>query len=140
MRYAKCVPCFKYCPLFNTPEFHKVAFLSYFSDRDTPKDDFDEETWMKLASNYDPSLIPDYTDHDCKTIRQFEAGKLVPEYLNRNRMKKWEKKGNEKKKVFDNDSKWKDDIVKYNYAYGIPIVGQTHFTDESLKRACYLVR
>jgi len=108
-------------------------------ERDTPVDDMDVETWMKLVSDYDPTLVPDYTDHDCNTIREFEAGTLFPEYLNRNRATLWEEKDG-KRQEFDKGSRWKDDIVKYNHAYGIPIVGQAHFTDDSLKRACYLVR
>merc|ERR1719186_2334808 len=31
-------------------------------------------------------------------------------------------------------------FVKYNHAYGIPVFGTKSFTDDSMRRACYLVR
>jgi len=79
--------------------------------------------------------LPDYDtlrSHDCQTIRPFtlkkeKRGKILPEV-----MPEWISQGR----------KWSGvkDFVKYNWAYGIPILGTEDFTDESMKRACYLVR
>ena len=40
-------------------------------------DDMDVETWMKLVSDYDPTLVPDYTDHDCNAIEQSKTTALA---------------------------------------------------------------
>jgi len=65
--------------------------------------------------------------HDCNTIRTFDWNNpegSMEEWIHQNR--KWGKK----MKPF----------TKYNWAYGIPILGMPHFTDDAMKRACYLVR
>jgi len=73
----------------------------------------------------DTEDTPDNIEHDCNTIRPFDADNLI--------MDDWIAQGR---------TKWKDEneIVKYNHAYGIPIIGKGHFTDDSMRRACYLVR
>jgi len=73
----------------------------------------------------DTEDIPDFIEHDCNTIRPFDADNLL--------MEDWIAQGR---------TKWKhsNQLVKYNHAYGIPIVGKEHFMDESMRRACYLVR
>ena len=53
--------------------------------------------------------------------------KLEPEWLEKNKDFKWMKR-------LDNE------FVKYNHAYGIVIFGIANFTDDSMRRACYLVR
>merc|ERR1712227_644119 len=67
--------------------------------------------------------IPDYTQHDCNTIRPFHVDNLV--------MEDWIVNGR--------NFKTKNTFVKYNHAYGIPILGRDYFTDDSMRRACYLV-
>ena len=63
--------------------------------------------------------------HDCNTIRPFDRTNL-------DNMEDWIAQG----RTF----KTKNTFVKYNHAYGIPILGREYFTDDSMRRACYLVR
>ena len=65
--------------------------------------------------------------HDCNTIRTFDWNNpegSMEEWIHQNR--NW---GNKIKP-----------FTKYNWAYGIPILGMPHFTDDAMRRACYLVR
>ena len=74
---------------------------------------------MKAIPEFDKLIT-----HDCKTIREFDyKNPDMESWISQNR--KW--KGMEK-------------FTKYNWAYGIPIVGMEHFSDDAMKRACYLVR
>ena len=94
------------------------------------RDECDEE----VDKNTDPRTIEDYTDHDCKTIRKFNESEpqLVPHIMGTIRLNC--------KGTFWIKKTMRDTIVKYNSAYGIPIFGQEHFTDEAMIRACYLIR
>jgi len=90
-----------------------------------PEDDV--EDWKDMTG------VPDYQKlitHDCNTIREFTLNKtlntepsVMEEWISQNR-------------------NWKgvNKFVKYNWAYGIPILGMEHFTDDSMRRSCYLVR
>ena len=51
--------------------------------------------------------------------------------------RKRETKGNRK---YPKGYRKAKEIAKYNHAYGIPVFGMAHFKDESMKRACYLIR
>merc|ERR1719186_2230721 len=90
---------------------------------------FDFGNHLKLIMGFNPDLndeedtedVPDYIQHDCNTIRPFND---MEDWLAQERT--WRTKGGEN--------------VKYNHAYGIPIVGKEYFTEDSMRRACYLVR
>ena len=73
--------------------------------------------------------IPEYSKlitHDCNTIRKFDVNNLeMEDWINNGRTWTGKKLVN---------------FVKYNHAYGIPILGRAEFTDDSMRRACYLVR
>ena len=56
---------------------------------------------------------------------QYEARKELPEWIIDRRIL-------EKAKL--------DHFTKWNHAYGIPIFGIESFSDDSMRRACYLVR
>lgn len=69
--------------------------------------------------------IPDFLEHDCNTIKKYTKENIEAE--------PWWIKGKSvpmRKNIYQ----------KYNHAYGILIAGAAHFTDDSMKRACYLVR
>ena len=44
------------------------------------------------------------------------------------------------KKAGKNGKKAERQFRKYNHAYGIPMMGTDSFSDESMKRGCYLIR
>jgi len=69
--------------------------------------------------------------HDCNTIRDFDRKNL-------DNMEDWIVQGRTKHTFVQ--GRTKDTFVKYNHAYGIPILGNANFTDDSMRRACYLVR
>jgi len=75
-----------------------------------------------VASSYGQkvNLQDDILDHDCKNIRTIDRNNLHP-YLKR-------------------IHKIKAPFVKWNHAYGIPIMGIEGFKDESMLKACHLVR
>jgi len=82
----------------------------------------------------------DILAHDCATIRDFQAD------LEKNdqsdpvwRIVSNGREGKIKRKYPKGYRKVKN-IAKYNHAYGIPVFGMAHFKDESMKRACYLIR
>jgi len=82
---------------------------------------------MDAAEDRDEG-IPNFEtliQHDCNTIRPFDRKNL-------DNMEDWIAQG----RTF----KTKNTFVKYNHAYGIPILGREYFTDDSMRRACYLVR
>jgi len=81
--------------------------------------------WHVQQDTLDDGLInylpADDLSHDCKTIRPIDHLKA-------------------KNDPFLKQFKIKKIYVKYNFAYGIPIFGVANFTDESMLRACYLLR
>jgi len=83
-----------------------------------------------LMRNPDWGLKDDFIDHDCNTIRDFDSStpysSEAEEWIYRYR-RNWNTE-----KYFQ--------LVKYNHAYGIPVLGMPWFTDDSMRRACYLVR
>ena len=80
--------------------------------------------WFFLFNSFSNRLtdLPaDDLSHDCKTIRPIDRSKV-------------------KDDPFLNQFKVKKIYVKYNFAYGIPVFGVANFTDDSMLRACYLLR
>lgn len=77
--------------------------------------------------------------HDCNNIKEFNETNvtLMPKWIEGGKGFGWFN-SRIKKRIKNN---WPvDPFVKYNYAYGIPIFGTRSFSDDSMKRACYLVR
>lgn len=73
----------------------------------------------------------DYLEHDCLTIKEYTYENFMCEPWNKGLSRK-------KFKNFKDDSEKK--YVKYSHAYGIPMIGTAKFSDESMKRGCYLIR
>ena len=96
-----------------------------FSDEDSEIDDGED-------GPYDPSF-DELITHDCQNIREFNK-ETIKEDMGRFKFNGHVgfTKEDEKRK--------KHPWAKWNHAYGIPILGRKEFTDDSMKRACYLIR
>ena len=70
------------------------------------------------------NLADDNLNHDCENIREIvhanQAWKSDP--------------------ILKNLQKIKTRYIKYNHAYGIPLLGIESFKNESMIRGCYLIR
>jgi len=80
----------------------------------------DEDESSLMASNV--IIPPDDVTHDCQNIRKIDHANFKQD------------------PVLRNLKKIKKSYVKFNHAYGIPILGVKDFRDESMLRACYLLR
>ena len=97
-----------------------------------------EDIVVPPGKKYDHDAVDDILVHDCATIRDFQAD------LDKNDMDNevWKivSNGREVNKNGPKGYRRVMSIAKYNHAYGIPVFGMAHFKDESMKRACYLIR
>jgi len=125
------------------------AFYQSLESTDEEEDDDDEETNAEddeeeieeeeektptgLSLNevgklvYSPKNITDHIEHDCMNVLEFDPENprnLEPDWIG--------KHINSFRKV--------KQITQYNHAYGIPVFGQGHIKEETMKRACYLIR
>merc|ERR1719154_925096 len=113
-----------------------VCLVLSVSNGDLIEKEFDFGNEETLSLGFDTDLnnalmrdtedTPDHIEHDCNTIRPFDEDNLI--------MEDW---------ILQGRTQWKQKNganVKYNHAYGIPIIGKAHFSDDSMRRACYLVR
>jgi len=84
--------------------------------------------------------VDDIIAHDCATIRDFQADLKKDDQ--KNEFWKMISNGRNPKKTRKGSLGYRKvkEITKYNHAYGIPVFGLAHFKDESMKRACYLIR
>jgi len=96
-------------------------------------DEDEEVPYIPDDDTYDPEKVDDILVHDCGNIRDFQADYAKNDLTNP--LWKLVANGREPKRY-----RKLPQIKKYNHAYGIPVFGVAHFKDESMKRACYLIR
>jgi len=99
---------------------------------DEEKEEMEKEELIELEGGVIPDdqvvLSDDITDHDCNNVRRFDREDTENLHPYLQRLNKVALKS--KDKIY----------VKWNHAYGIPILGIDTFTDTAMKKACYLVR
>ena len=117
---------------FTHSSWPKISItLSHYFFREDDEDQ--EEPYIPDDDAYDPKKVDDILVHDCGNVRDFQADYAKNDLTN----PLWKLVANEREpKRYRKLPK----IVKYNHAYGIPVFGVEHFKNESMTRACYLIR
>jgi len=117
-----------YYPEEDVPWSEENQYQNDGEDDSDPNYEEDEDEGTDKYTEWGPDM-PDYNklkQHDCNTIREFDVDNVE--------MEPWIRRGRKFK-----DKRMRK-YIKYNWAYGIPIFGTHKFLDDSMRRACYLVR
>ena len=113
-----------------------MYWLSSESEDDDEEEDEENENGI-FDGVYDPEGIPDYIGHDCNNVRAFNPDdpyNLVPDYVAKTIARRFS--GREAKCSIRRCQ----NTTQYNHAYGIPVFGKFNVLEETMKRACFLIR